>query len=123
MITFEAQGDFSHTLGYLDRAKEFFHKGLLDKYGEKGVAALAHNTPKKSGITSNSWYYKIEHSYGSASINFYNKSKVNGVPIAIIVQYGHGNGTGGWVEGIDYINPALKPVFEEMLEEIKNGGL
>lgn len=116
MITFRQKGDFSKVTRYLERIKESVHLGVLDKYGRKGVAALASATPIDSGQTAASWYYEIENSGGSASINFYNSNIQNGVPIAIILQYGHGTGTGGWVEGRDYINPAIQPIFDEIAD-------
>ena len=90
--------------------------GDLDKYGREGVAALSSATPVDTGLTADSWYYKVEHANGSASINFYNSNIQNGVPIAIILQYGHGTGNGGWVQGRDYINPAIQPIFDKIAE-------
>ena len=92
--------------------------GILDKYGREGVNALSSATPVESGVTAASWYYEIEHSSGSAAIQFYNSNVNKGVPIAIILQYGHGTGTGGWVQGRDYINPAIQPLFDKMAEEV-----
>ena len=104
MITFRQKGDFSRLTRYLERVKGAVRLGSLDKYGRAGVAALASATPVDSGETAGSWYYRIENRKGSAIISFHNSNIQNGVPIAIILQYGHGTGTGGWVEGIDYIN-------------------
>ena len=117
MITFRHQGDFSKTTRYLERAKNVFRIGDLDKYGRAGVAALASATPVESGLTANSWYYEITNKNGSISISFFNSNIQNGVPIAIILQYGHGTGTGGWVEGRDYINPAIQPIFDNITNE------
>ena len=114
MITFKHKGDFSNLTRFLERAKEAVHMGDLDKYGRAGVEALASATPVDSGETANSWYYEITNSNGSAKIIFNNSNIQNGVPIAIILQYGHGTGTGGWVEGRDYINPAIQPIFDEI---------
>ena len=114
MITFKHKGDFSNLTRFLERAKEVVHMGDLDKYGRAGVEALASATPVDSGETANSWYYEITNSKGSAKITFNNSNIQNGVPIAIILQYGHGTGTGGWVEGRDYINPAIQPIFDEI---------
>ena len=114
MITFKHKGDFSNLTRFLERAKEAVHMGDLDKYGRAGVEALASATPVDSGETANSWYYEITNSNGSARITFNNSNIQNGVPIAIILQYGHGTGTGGWVEGRDYINPAIQPIFDEI---------
>jgi hypothetical protein len=102
----------------MERIKEIFHFGLLDKYGRDGVAALSSATPVDSGNTANSWYYEIENKKGQVRINFLNSNINQGVPIAIILQYGHGTGTGGWVQGRDYINPAIQPVFDRILQDI-----
>lgn len=118
MISFRHKGDFSKTRRYLERAKEVARLGILDKYGREGVAALASATPVESGQTANSWFYEIEHSSGSSAIRFNNSHINKGVPIAIILQYGHGTGTGGWVEGRDYINPAIQPVFDRIVQEV-----
>lgn len=114
MIRFRQKGDFSKLTHYLERAKEAVHLGYLDKYGREGVAALASATPVESGLTASSWYYEITNKGGIARISFLNSNLQNGVPIAIILQYGHGTGTGGWVEGRDYINPAIRPVFDQI---------
>lgn len=117
MISFRQKGDFSKVTRYLERAKQPFHLGMLDKYGREGVAALASATPKDTGKTADSWYYVIENKKGSVTISFLNSNIQNGVPIAIILQYGHGTGTGGWVQGRDYINPAIRPVFDKIVNE------
>ena len=117
MISFRHKGDFSKLSKYLERVKETAHLGILDKYGRAGVSALASATPVDSGLTANSWYYTIERTKRSSKIIFHNSNIQNGVPIAIILQYGHGTGTGGWVEGRDYINPAIQPVFDDIADE------
>lgn len=117
MISFRQKGDFSNLTRFLERAKESVHIGDLDKYGREGVKALSSATPVDSGLTANSWYYKIENKNGSVAISFHNSNIQNGVPIAIILQYGHGTGTGGWVEGRDYINPAIQPIFDKIVED------
>lgn len=117
MISFRQKGDFSKLTKFLERAKETVYLGDLNKYGRQGVAALASATPIDSGVTANSWYYEINMSKGSASISFFNSNIQNGVPIAIILQYGHGTGTGGWVEGRDYINPAIQPIFDKIADD------
>lgn len=124
MISFRQKGDFSKLTRYLERIKETVKFGNLDKYGREGVAALASATPIDSGNTADSWYYKIRHSKNSVSIFFYNSNINKGVPIAIILQYGHGTKNGGWVQGRDYINPAIQPIFDKITEsaweEVKN---
>lgn len=117
MITFRQKGDFSKLSKYLERVKEAAKVGVLDKYGQAGVAALSSATPIESGLTAQSWYYEIEHTKSSAVIRFLNSNVNKGVPIAIILQYGHGTGTGGWVEGRDYINPAIQPIFDNIAED------
>ncbi len=117
MITFRQKGDFSKLTRFLEKAKEVVHLGELDKYGRAGVAALASATPVDSGLTASSWYYEIKNQNGVVSINFLNSNVQDGVPIAIILQYGHGTGTGGWVEGRDYINPAIQPIFDQIVNQ------
>jgi hypothetical protein len=117
MITFRQKGDFSKLTNFLEKAKEVVKLGDLDRYGREGVEALASATPKRSGLTASSWYYEIEHEKDSVSITFKNSNTNNGVPIAIILQYGHGTRNGGWVEGRDYINPAIRPVFDKIADE------
>lgn len=116
MIGFRQKGDFSKLTRFLEKAKEAVRLGDLDKYGREGVAALASATPVDSGQTSNSWHYEITNKQGSATITFYNSNIQNGVPIAIILQYGHGTRNGGWVQGRDYINPAIQPIFDKIAD-------
>ena len=118
MITFRQKGDFSKLTSYLTKVKSVVKSSDLDKFGKEGVAALASATPVDSGKTANSWYYEIEIKNGSAMITFNNSNIQNGVPIAIILQYGHGTGTGGWVQGRDYINPAIQPIFDRLANEL-----
>ena len=117
MISFRQKGDFSKLTSFLERAKETVYLGDLNKYGRQGVAALASATPIDSGETASSWYYEIENNKESATITFYNSNVQNGVPIAIILQYGHGTRNGGWVEGRDYINPAIPPIFDQIVDD------
>lgn len=118
MITFKHHGNFNKT-------KRFFRRGLeanfmpdLHKYGQMGVDALAAATPVESGETASSWYYEISRNVGSFSIHWGNSHVNDGVNIAVIIQYGHGTGTGGYVEGRDYINPAIRPIFDEIAANI-----
>lgn len=117
MITFRQKGDFSKLSIFLERMKEVVNLSNLDKYGKEGVRALSQATPKESGKTASSWYYEIHHDKGSSSISFHNSNINDGVPIAILLQYGHGTGWGGYVQGKDYINPAIQPVFEKIARE------
>ena len=117
MITFRQKGDFSKASRYLERLKEAAKLGVLDKYGREGVAALASATPTETGLTASSWTYEIERKGSSVSIVYKNSNNNKCVPIAVILQYGHGTGTGGWVQGRDYINPAIQPVFDRIADE------
>lgn len=118
MISFRHKGDFSKLTRYLEKVKNTTKlETILKKYGQAGVDALSSATPVESGLTASSWSYEIEYSGGSCSIIFSNSNINKGVPIAIILQYGHGTGTGGWVEGRDYINPAIQPIFDKIVED------
>lgn len=116
MISFRQKGDFRNLTSFLERAKEKNHMGILTKYAQLGVDALASATPIDSGTTADSWFYKIENDGDSAVISYHNSNVNKGVNIAIILQYGHGTGTGGYVEGRDYINPAIQPVFDQIAD-------
>lgn len=117
MISFRQKGDFSRLTGFL---KKPIKLDDLDVYGREGVKALMSATPVDTGLTANSWNYKIEQAQGSVTISFHNSNIQNGVPIAIILQYGHGTGNGGWVEGRDYINPAIRPIFDKIANNAFN---
>lgn len=117
MISFRQKGDFSKLSRYFERVKEAAKIDVLDKYGQEGVAALSSATPVDSGKTANSWYYEIKRQNGLVSIEFKNSHINKGVNIAIILQYGHGTGTGGWVQGRDYINPAIQPIFDKIADD------
>lgn len=116
MISFRQKGDFSKLTRYLERIKEAVRRTDLDKYGREGVAALASATPVDSGMTASSWYYEIERGSTSTVIRYCNSHVNENVLIAIILQYGHGTGTGGYVQGRDYINPAVQPVFDKIAD-------
>lgn len=116
MISFRHKGDFSKTEGFLKRAKKAVRPADLEKYGREGVGALASATPVETGATASSWYYNIENKDGNVRINFCNSNVQNGVLIAVILQYGHGTRNGGWVEGRDYINPSIRPVFDKIVD-------
>lgn len=110
--------DFSNTINYLTKLSTLNITNVLEKYGQQGVEALSKNTPIDSGETSMSWSYKIESTNGRQTITWLNSNVVNGVNIAIILQYGHGCGNGGYVEGRDYINPTIKPIFDNIANEV-----
>lgn len=116
MITFKQKGDFRKASQYLEKVKEKAKIEILEKYGEEGVSALSAATPFDSGKTASSWSYEVRRDGGSVRLEFLNSNINKGVPIAIILQYGHGTNNGGWVEGRDYINPAIKPIFDKILE-------
>lgn len=119
MISFRQKGDYSKLTRYLEKIKESMRFGYLDKYGREGVAALSAATPVDSGKTASSWSYEIVNKGDTVTLSFLNSNVNNGVPIAIILQYGHGTGTGGWVQGRDYINPAIQPIFDKIAEEAR----
>ena len=118
MITIEAKGGFPNIEGYLGRMKRADFAASLRKYGAQGVAALAAATPVDSGATAAGWSYKINGHGNRFSIVWTNSNHNNGVPIALLIQYGHGTGTGGYVPPRDYINPAIRPIFDQILAEL-----
>ena len=117
MITFKNKGDFSHITYFLKSAGEGIKLKDLAKYGQAGVNALRDATPVDSGKTAESWKYDIDRSKDTISITFYNTNVSKGIPIVILLQYGHGTRNGGWVEGRDFINPAIQPVFDKIAED------
>lgn len=117
MISITHHGNFNKTERFLNLAKKADYLRILRKYGDEGVKALAAATPLDSGKTANSWTYEISGSNGSYTISWSNSNIVAGVSIAIILQYGHGTGTGGYVQGRDYINPAIQPIFDKIANE------
>lgn len=116
-ISFRVKGDYSRTKQFLERMKEVIHRGDLNKYGQMGLDALIAATPVDSGLTASSWNYRIKRDARGATIEWYNTRNVNGVPIAVILQYGHATKDGHFVRGVDYINPAMKPVFEAIADD------
>lgn len=117
LIRLTSKGDFSNTFKFLKKMEKFQVTKILDKYGKMGVNALANATPLDSGKTAESWGYEISVKKEGATIHWTNTNQNNGVYIAVILQYGHGTGTGGYVRGVDYINPAIRPVFDKIVEE------
>ena len=118
MITISSKGDFSKT----DKFLAAMHQGRmfdsLHMYGQEGVTALSRNTPKDSGVTAGAWTYEVMRKRGTYSIIWSNTHVVDGRPIAILLQYGHATGNGGYVSGRDYINPALRPVFDRIAKDV-----
>lgn len=117
MIRFKHKGDFKHTERFFKKAAERSYLNILKKYGQAGVEALASATPKDSGETAAAWSYEITQTDGGYAIYWTNSNINKGVNIAVILQYGHGTGTGGYVKGIDYINPAIRPIFGQIADE------
>lgn len=118
MITFRQHGDFSKTMLFFERLKNLFNSGILDKYGKEGVEALSKATPVDTGKTAASWRYEIKNLQNGMAIEFINDNVVDGVNIAILIQYGHYTKSGGWVQGRDFINPASRPIFDRISEEL-----
>ena len=114
MITFKATGDYKKTFKFLNRIVNKDFMKSLEQYGQQGVDALSQATPVDTGNTAGSWGYEIEVENGLISIIWTNSNIVKGLPIAILLQYGHGTKNGGYVRGRDYINPAIRPVFDNI---------
>lgn len=122
MISIKSIGDFDKTEKFLENIeKERYINDVLDRYAQEGVRALAEATPIDSGLTASSWDYEIEKSSNGYIIHWLNRNINKNVNIAIILQMGHGTGTGGYVQGIDYINPAMRPVFDKIVDEVWKG--
>lgn len=118
MIYLVHNGNFSKTEKFLEKCKSLFNLSIFDKYGKMGVDALRSATPKRTGTTADSWFYEIEKSNNSIAIVWKNRNINKTVNIAVLIQYGHGTGTGGYVRGIDYINPAMKSVFQKIADDL-----
>ena len=116
-VKFEVSGNFSNTERFLNQIRHKDYLNVLDKFGRQGVQALRNATPVDSGKTAESWNYEIHQTEGTTELVWTNSNINDGVPIAVILQYGHGTGTGGYVQGRDYINPALRPIFDEIAEK------
>ena len=116
-VTVKSSGSFKRTLTWLQKMQRLNYAGVFSKFGQAGVSALSAGTPVESGETANSWYYEIEVKPGLVSIIWKNRHVEDGRPIAILLQYGHGTGTGGYVPGRDYINPAIRPIFDQIEAE------
>jgi hypothetical protein len=117
MITITQRGSFQNTENFLKRMSSDAIFNVLDKYGGLGVTVLSNATPQDTGLTASSWYYEIVHHRGYYSIRWHNRHVVNGRPIAILLQYGHGTRGGGYVEGRDYIMPAIRVIFDQMAND------
>lgn len=117
-ITVKSSGSFKRTLTWLQKMQRLNAAGVFARYGQAGVTALSNATPVESGETANSWYYEIDVKPGLVSIIWKNRHIDDGQNVAILLQYGHGTGTGGYVQGRDYINPAMKPIFDQIEAEL-----
>lgn len=117
MIKVTQKGNFEKITSYLMRIKDKEFIKQLDVYGRRGVEALRNATPVDTGLTASSWYYEITQHGDRVTLAFHNSNVNKYVNVAIILQYGHGTGTGGWVEGRDYINPAIQPIFDQLAQE------
>lgn len=118
VIEMRQSGDFKKNMTFLTNLRKKSIRPILEKYGQKGVEALAEATPKATGKTAASWSYEIKMEKTGAVLSWKNANIVDGVPIAVILQYGHGTRNGGYVQGVDYINPAMKPVFDAIRDEL-----
>jgi len=118
MITFTSKGSFRNTEAFLKRMSKGDIFSSLDHYGQRGVDALSNATPRESGLTAESWRYEIKKKRGLYQIIWYNSHLEDGRPIAILLQYGHATGTGGYVQGRDYINPAIQPIFDQIANDV-----
>lgn len=116
-VKFEVSGSFSNTERFLNRIRHKDYLNALDDFGRQGVQALRNATPVDSGKTAESWDYEIHQTKSMTEIVWTNSNVNDGVPIAVILQYGHGTGTGGYVQGRDYINPAMRPIFDDIAEK------
>lgn len=118
MITIKTKGNFSNTEKFLHRAKKLNIRKTLNKYGAIGVSKLSAATPKNSGNTASMWRYDVSTTSNGSSITWVNDADAGGIPIVILLQYGHATGTGGYVQGTDFINPALKSIFRDMADDV-----
>lgn len=116
-VNFEVSGGFMKTERFLNRMKRREYLNVLDEFGRDGVQALRNATPVDSGATAEAWDYEIKRTRDYTEIVWTNSNINDGVPIAVILQYGHGTGTGGYVQGRDYINPAVRPIFDKIAEK------
>lgn len=118
MITIKSKGSFKNTEGFINKILKRDLYSRLNAYGREGVEALSSATPLNSGLTASSWYYEIIKSSNFVTIRWLNSNIVDGIPVVILLQYGHGTGTGGYVQGYDFINPAIKPIFDKIANSV-----
>lgn len=120
-LSFKTKGNFKKTERYLEKTQKLFSRIDFDHYANLGVSALQRATPIDSGKTADSWSYRIARTDHSVTISFLNSNVKQGIPVAILIQYGHATISGGWVEGVDYINPAIEPIVEDITNKLKKG--
>ena len=118
MISFEVTGDFKHTEAFLKSVQKLNILSILESCGQMGVSALSHATPIETGKSAHSWGYKVSGSGGIYELAWTNTDIENGFHVVIMLQYGHGTGTGGYVQGKDFINPAMRPVFDRIADKV-----
>ena len=118
MIRFKQKGDFKNLESFLNKASNFDMRTFLDRYGREGVEALRSNTPIDSGLTASSWDYYVDTNKRTSKIVWTNTHNISGVNIAIILQYGHATKNGGYVQGRDYINPAIRPIMDKIADDV-----
>ncbi len=118
MIKISSKGTWDSTFGFLNKSKTFNMQEQLTIAGEKGLAALRAATPKRTGVAANAWRFRIKKINNVPSVEWYNTDIENGYNVALLIQYGHGTKSGTYVQGIDYINPALRPVFQEVADNL-----
>jgi hypothetical protein len=118
MVSFEHSGSFKHMESFLKSMLKLEIKHILEQYGQKGIAALASAIPTDSGKAAASWGYEVKQAKSGCAIFWTNSDNENGFPVAVMIQYGYGTGTGGYVQGRDYINPAIQPIFDKIAEQV-----
>lgn len=120
-VTFESRGDFRRISVFLKRLLGRDYVGIMKRYGELGVEYLANATPKRTGKTASSWSYELKRISKGYELSWHNSNVNEGFNVAILIQYGHGTRGGTWVEGIDYINPVIRPIFDQLSQELRGG--
>lgn len=118
IISFEVRGSFNRLETYLKSLSKLNITAILEAHGQEGVAALIGATPVDSGLAASSWGYEVSTANGRYTIAWTNADIENGFPVAIMLQFGYGTGTGGYVQGVDYINPAIQPIFDRIENEV-----
>lgn len=118
MIEIEAHGSFDKTDKFLKAMSNREHMLALEGFGQRGIDALSSATPVDTRLTADSWRFKLVQGRGKYTLTWFNTNVANGIPVVVLIQYGHGTGTGGWVEGRDFINPAIQPIFDQIANDV-----